>query len=121
MYVFMFLVLCCDVCSNFAYKRLPPPPLPPGVCRQVHVLYVFFAFVVYSGVLYDLYVSIRITWRVSYQKQELLTPRNTWIHHQLFGGIRVALPYGFLCCWIFILLNRVLWDQCCQCLRIGIS
>ena len=105
----MFLVLCCDVCNNFRIKTITL--LPPVVCRQAHVLYVLFDFVVYSGVLYDLYVSIGVTWRVSYKKQELLTPRNTWIHHQLYGGIRVALPYGFLCCVIFILLTRVLCVQ----------
>jgi len=67
----MFLVLCCDVCNNFCIKTITP--LPPAVCRQAHVLYVLFDFVVNSDVMYDLYVSIGVTWRVSYKKQELLT------------------------------------------------
>jgi hypothetical protein len=60
---------------------------------------------------------IRETWRVSYKKLELLTLLQQQGSSPLFGGVRVAHIFGFLCCvFFFVCLPLVSGAQCCQCL-----
>ena len=54
---------------------------------------------------------IWITWRVSYEKQELLTLREHLSSPSVYDGVRVAHLWSFLCCTIMCLyvLSSVLW------------
>jgi hypothetical protein len=78
-YVFTFLVRCCDVRYNFDIKTMFGSSCHPVLCRRAHVLFMLFVFVYvyrYNGVHHIL--TIWVTWRVSYKKQELLILRGFW-------------------------------------------
>ena len=55
LYVFMFLVPCCDVRYDFYIKAMFGTSLPPVICRRAHVLFVAF---VYIGVQYFVLLSV---------------------------------------------------------------
>jgi len=98
--------------------------LPPVVWRRAHVFFVLsyvFTFLALSLVLwcplrfqhkYDICVqhilTIWITWRVSYKKQELLTLCEHLCSPLVFDGVRVAHSLGF-CVVLFVLFVYVLY------------
>jgi len=45
LWVFTFLVLCCDVRYDFRIKTMFDSSLPPIVCRRAHVLFTLFVLV----------------------------------------------------------------------------
>jgi hypothetical protein len=59
LYVFTFLVPCCDVFYDFRIKTMFGSSFLRVVCRGAHVLFMLFVFVWYSGVQHFvlLYVS----------------------------------------------------------------
>ena len=68
--------------------------LPPVVCRGAHVLFMLFGFVyVYSGVQHVL--TIRVAWRVSYKKQELLNLREQLSSSAVFRWRPCCSTYQF--------------------------
>ena len=103
-YDFMFLILCCDVRNDFCIKwcsvRLYPQLFVGGSC----LIYVCLP-ICYSGVKHVLVV--RVTWWVSYKRQELLTLREHLCSPPVFSGVRVAHRFSFLCC-VFVLFVFVL-------------
>ena len=76
---------------------------------RVHDIFYYlrlFRIVVSTNLLY-----IWVTWRVLYKKQELLILREHLSSPPVFGGVRVAHLFSFLCCPIMCLyvLTSVLW------------
>jgi len=45
LYVFTFLVPCCDVRHDFSIKTMSGSSLPPIVCMRARVLFMLFVFV----------------------------------------------------------------------------
>jgi hypothetical protein len=76
---------------------------------RVHDIFYYlrlFCIVVSTNLLY-----IWVTWRGFYKKQELLILREHLSSPTVFGGVRVAHLFSFLCCHIMCLyvLTSVLW------------
>jgi len=88
-------------------------------------LYLISCFIAHSGVLHDL----RISWRMSCKKHELLILREHLDWHPVFGRVCVARLFTFQCyvvflfvCFVFVLYclssSCGLCAQCCLCLWI---
>ena len=54
--VFLFWVLCCDVCYDFNIETMFVSSLPPVVCRRAHVLFTLLAFVYIIYVVFLFFV-----------------------------------------------------------------
>ena len=50
LYVFTYLVQCCNVLYDFRIKTMFDSSLPPVVCRRAHILLTLFMFAVHSCV-----------------------------------------------------------------------
>ena len=85
--------------------------LPPFVCRRTHVLLMLFVLNAHSGV--QLVLTIWVTWRVSYKRQELHS------HHEHLSSS--AMFWWGSCCSHFLLIFCVFlvcvftfWVPCCD-------
>ena len=78
-------------------------------------LYLISCFIAHSGVLHDL----RISWRMSCKKHELLALREHLDSHPVFGGVCVARLFTFRCyvVFLFICFVFVLFLFCIVCPR----
>jgi hypothetical protein len=104
LYVFTFLVLCsvfCDVhydchikrCSVRLYSQLLLGGLMSYLC--------YLCLFAYSEIKHVLY--IRVTWRVSYKRQELLTLRELLCSPSVFWwGPVIFLVFCIVLCCVFI-------------------
>ena len=89
--------------------------LSPVVCGRVDVFFGYLCLFTYSGI--HPVLTIRVTWQVSYRWHGLLNVRGHLGSSPVFGTVRVALLFSFLCCvFVFCLSSScVLCAQCCQC------
>jgi hypothetical protein len=101
---FCVVMSCYDFCIKTMFGLSLPHLFVGGL-----VLFMLFVFVAYSGAQQVL--TIRVTWRVSYKRQVLLTLREHLRSPLVFGGVCVAHLLIFLCCPIMCLyvLNSLLW------------
>ena len=92
-YIFTFWVPWCDICCDFRIK-------PMFGSSVHHVLFYIFVFVC---VLWC--PTIWEKWRMSYKRHELLAIRRRLGLPPVFGGVRFAHLFSFLCCVILVWLR----------------
>ena len=84
-----------DVCIKQCSVRLYSQLFVGGLMSYLRYLYLF----AYSFIKHVL--TIWVTSRVSYKRQELLILREHHSSHPVFDGINVAHLFNFLCCVLF--------------------
>ena len=81
--------------------------------EMVTTIYIFISWY-WSTINFDKY--IRVTWCVSYKKQELLTICEHLLSSPIFGGVSVTHHFSLLCCAFLVCLS----SSCAWCTQFWI-
>jgi len=92
--------------------------LSPAFCRRGRVIFMSFVFICVQWCPTRLNYMSNMA-RVSYET-DIVYPSRAHVFTSVFGGVRVANRFSFMCCVLcFVCFRLVSCAQCCQCLWIA--